>query len=212
MKSKIVLALLALAGSSFGALVSLESLQTFDGTGDTGFKNSAGPMTSGLVRVGIFTTLTDLQVLGFATALDFDSLNGALTTLASDNFTGVETAYGSAIPGLVSMNASGIVATGSETLYTMASKNGEWALFKHNSVLVPDPALPALENTYALSLTDGQILVGSQGGTYVADYSGLNGPSASSTVVSRSIALIPEPSAALLGALGALGLLRRRRN
>jgi hypothetical protein len=64
MKLKIGFALLALAGSSFAALVSVESFESFDVLGDRGFTLPSGaPVTSGLARVGIFSSLTDAQVL-----------------------------------------------------------------------------------------------------------------------------------------------------
>jgi hypothetical protein len=216
MKLRLIASFVALAGTSFGALVTVESLQTFDGVGDTGFKafDTGNPLTTGLAQIGIFSTLTDSQVGDLASAKDLVSVLAGFSSLGQDNFTNVATAYGAAIPGLISMSNPSFVPTAGETLYSLVTSGGGWALFKHNSVLTADPAPPSLPNSYNLTLTDGQILVGTAGGTYTANYTDLGG--SASTTVGSSIqlygAVIPEPSAALLGALGALGLLRRRRN
>ena len=209
MKSKLAIVLAALSSSSFAALVSVESLQTFDGAGDTGFVVGGVPVqpTQGLARVGIFTSLTDVQITALADARDYDALVTGMSILASDDFTGIAAAYG-AIPGFVSMSVNNYSPTGTFSLYTLVNSGSAWAFFKHAETLVPDPAPPALPNTYGLSLSNGNLLVGTAT-TYTTNLSAIGGPA---SVTTNGIQLIPEPSAALLGALGALGLLRRRRN
>lgn len=216
MKLKIATLLLAVTGSSFGALISIDSLQSFDGTGDTGFTYEGGAaVTSGTASVGIFSSLTDAQILDFANARNFIALSAAFTSLASDDFSaGLTSAYGQPIDGLVSASVDNYVASGSNTLYTYVISSSQFGLFKHNSTLVPDAPQPAPATNYLLNFTDGTIIVGSVGASYVADYSNPQIGGSATTTVANSIQLlaVPEPSSALLGALGALGLLRRRRN
>jgi hypothetical protein len=210
MKRKIAFLFGALASTSFGALVTVESLQTFDGTGDTGFLISPGvAVTTGSASVGIFSTLTDLEVAGLASSLNLAGLQAAFTALGTDTFSNVEANFGVANAGLVSIFNANFVPTPGETLYTLTTSGDKWAFFKHNAALTADPLPPSLPNSYNLSLSDGEILVGTSGGSYIADFTPLGGTA--TTTVANSIQLIPEPSAALLGALGALGLLRRRR-
>lgn len=213
MKLKIASVILALASAASGAIITLESLQGFDGAGDTGILSPTGnPLTSGNVNVGFFGTLSDTQVLDFANALDYTSLSADFSLIATDDFTGFQAGWATDIPGFVSANNPNFTPTGTFSLYTMIESGGAWALFKHDATLILDPPQPALPNQYYLTLSDGDLLVGTSGDTYIADYSELLGPGYEQTVVGNTIQLVPEPSAALLGALGALGLLRRRRN
>jgi hypothetical protein len=52
---------------------------------------------------------------------------------------------------------------------------------------------------------------GSRAGLNVSGFGSTTGTDTAGTTASASFVIVPEPSAALLGALGALGLLRRRR-
>jgi hypothetical protein len=71
---------------------------------------------------------------------------------------------------------------------------------------------PAFNASFNLQLGDGNVVFGSE------SFNGSSSPLISSPLVANGASnsyqmanLVPEPSAALLGALGALGLLRRRR-
>lgn len=217
MKLKITSALLALAASSFAATVTFSSVgQNYNGTDDWGVILSDGnPVapSSGVAMIGYFTTYTDTQVADYAAANDYTTLftTGAFTTICSDDFTGIATAYG-ATAGFVSASTSGYGTAGlNKTLYAYFTSGTELGLFKTNSTIVPDPAQPTPENNYFLSFADGVAIIGAFGANYVVpDY----GPAGTNNVEVNSFQLVntvPEPSATLLGALGALGLLRRRR-
>jgi hypothetical protein len=216
MKLKITCAFLALAGTSFGALVSLSSVgANYNGTDDYGVVNSSGVAIAagaGLARVGFFPTLTDVQVADLAVTNSFETLfaSGNFTTITSDNFTGINTAYG-ATPGFVSTSVSGYNAAGlNNTLYVYITSGTDLGLFKTTSTIVADPAQPTPETNYFLSFANTTALAGGVGPAYVANpYLGAQG----NVTIANSIQLeaVPEPSAALLGAIGALGLLRRRR-
>jgi hypothetical protein len=70
----------------------------------------------------------------------------------------------------------------------------------------PSDVTQATGVTYAATLGSGQTLVTSVGATWSANKTLGGGAGAG------LITFVPEPSSALLGAIGALGLLRRRRN
>jgi hypothetical protein len=216
MKLKITSVLLALTGMSFGAAITLSSVgSNYDGTDDYGILLSTGvPVAAGagLAQIGIFTTLSDLQVSTLAAAQDYTTLFavGNFTSITSDDFTGISTAYG-ANPGFVSAGISGYtVANVGESLYVYITSGTQLGLFKSNQVLAADPAVPP-ESTYLISFGSGTNVIGAAGPDYSVPYTGI----AAGPVSVNSFQLVnavPEPSAALLGALGALGLLRRRRN
>jgi hypothetical protein len=217
MKLKITAVILALASSSYGALITLSSFaESYNGQDDYGILLANGtPVapSAGLAQVIVFSTFTDVQVAALAGAADYATLfaPSAFVSLASDNFTGINTAYG-ATAGFVSAGVSGL-ATGStvvnRTMYAYITSGTNLGLFKTNSTLVADGAPPALESTYNLKFSDGTGIIGGYGPDYVVPtYVG----GGSETVNSfQLVDAVPEPSAALLGALGALGLLRRRR-
>jgi hypothetical protein len=79
-----------------------------------------------------------------------------------------------------------------------------WAL-KQVNVIVDDVPV---ETTYLANPLGGAAPVIGTFGTFTGNAGGQG----SGTFTTLQLAVIPEPSAALLGALGALGLLRRRRN
>lgn len=217
MKLKITAALIALTAVSHGAAVTLSSFAfTYNPADDYGVVLSNGnPVApeAGLASVIVFTTLTDTQVSDLAAAQDYATLfaPGNFTTLASDNFTTFSGAGYGQVAGFFDMGASGINPTLllNETLYAYFSSGSELGLFKTNSTLVADSPPPATETTYPLSLASGTALIGSFG-TYNVPVYGPGGTT-DQTANSFQLVAIPEPSAAFLGALGALGLLRRRR-
>lgn len=223
MKLKITAALLALSGSCFAATVTLSSVgSNYDGTDDYGILQSNGTtpvaVGAGVARAGFFATYTDAQVLTLATEKTLASLTllfADFQTITSDDFSGINSAYGPNA-GFVSGGVSNYNAAGrNNTLYSYISvgnlATGDFGLFKSNLTLIPDQAPPALEANYALNFQDGTAILGGYGADYQVAYTGLG---AAPTSVNSFVltTLVPEPSAALLGAIGALGLLRRRRN
>jgi hypothetical protein len=216
MKLKITSALLALTGMGFGATITLSSVGVaYDGSDDYGILLSTGSPVApeaGIARVGIFTTLTDAQVSALALAQDYTTLfaGSNFTTIVSDNFTGIATAYG-LNPGFVSASITGYaVANPNESLYVYITSGTELGLFRSSLALTADPVTPP-ENSYAIGFGSGVNVIGAAGPDYSVPYTGIGtGPVAVNSF--QLVNAVPEPSAALLGALGALGLLRRRRN
>jgi MYXO-CTERM domain-containing protein len=66
------------------------------------------------------------------------------------------------------------------------------------------------ESTYVFQPYGISPIIGTTG-SYIGNASGLASSSESYTTL-KLVSAVPEPTAALLGSLGALGLLRRRRN
>lgn len=213
MKLKITAALIALATSSHGALVKLTSFaETYNAIDDYGVVLSNGTPVApgaGFASVIVFSTLNDTQVSALAAAQDYATLfaPGSFLTITSDNFTTFAGAGYGEVAGFFDMGVSGYPVTVSNTLYAYFTSGSELGLFRTNTTLVADPAPPATENIYALSLNDGTAVIGSIGTYNVPNY----GPGGNANQTANALQLIPEPSAALLGALGAFGLLRRRR-
>lgn len=223
MKLKITSLALALISTSFGATVTLSSVGgNYDGTDDYGIlKSNLSPVaqSAGTAQVIFFPSLSDAQVTTFANAGDYDSLfgSGNFTSILSDDFTGIVSAYG-ATPGFFQGSESNYVTPAllNKTLYAYFTSGTEVGLFRSGQTIVTDGAAPALPGTYGVLLSDGTPVLGAFGADYVvpgayALDAALTNVSVNSFVLIETAA-IPEPSVAVMGALGALGLLRRRRN
>lgn len=217
MKLKITAALIALAANSFGAAITLSSFAfTYNAADDYGVVLSNGTPVApgaGLASVIIFTSLNDAQVATLAGSQDFATLfaPGNFLTLASDDFTTFASAGYGQVAGFFDMGVTGYPVTNpNKTLYAYFTSGSELGLFRTNDILVADPAPPDLEKSYSLFLNNGTAIIGSIG-TYIVPVYGPGSNENQANQTANSFQLVPEPSAALLGALGALGLLRRRR-
>lgn len=223
MKLKITSIALALISTTYGATVTLSSVgANYNGTDDFGIlKSNLTPVaqSAGIASVIFFPSLTDAQVTSLANLADYATLfaPAAFTTIVSDNFTGINTAYG-ATPGFFSAAQLNYVTPAllNKTLYAYFTSGTEVGLYRTSQTIVTDAAAPALPGTYALSLTGGTAVLGAFGADYIVP-----GPYALDTNLSNvgvnsfvllETAAIPEPSVSILGAVGVLGLLRRRRN
>lgn len=173
----------------------------------TGFQS---PGTPGVVAFGIFSSLTDTQISEVA----------SLSTLVS-NFVqfGASGAFNAAGPtgqkGLFTRNTSATV-TGSQfsgkNIYVFAGNGSSFAtstelLVLRSTTLFADSqdAIPTAQ-TVTLTPAAATLLFG----VNIADIRTTT-TDASVTPGWGTAVAIPEPTAALLGAFGALGLLRRRR-
>jgi hypothetical protein len=91
---------------------------------------------------------------------------------------------------------------------TLAAATTQYALVRFNDTIDADTPF-ADSNTLQLSGGSYSILAGTTG-TAIVDLSSIGG-SANESNTSLNLVAIPEPSTGLLGALGMVGLLRRRR-
>lgn len=212
---------LCAAGSSFAAIVDVGSLSAFDGGNDDLVVTVDGVnIANGFAGTGFFS-VADSAVLTYILNKDWTNLKTAFTaTIGEDDFnSGVDFHLGvSNIAGVFAINNSVFDPTShiGQSIYTFMSgaasvadtDGGAFALFKHSQTLTADPTSPPIPNNYALNLKNGTLLVGEYGISTV-DLTGFGGDATTSVA---SINIVPETSSTLLGAMGALLLLRRRRN
>ena len=230
MKSKLIISGISFVASlsGFGAIynVTTGTLPTSNGIAPSGFQYSnpsaaaAGnytngyqsPGSAGVVAFGIFSSLSDAQITGAAIS--------ALSTLSSNfNIFGSAGTFNAAgafgTMGVFARSTSATV-TGSifsgKNIYAFAGNGSTFAnsteLLVLKSASLFSDAQDAIPTAQAVTLTTAntELLFGLKAlsvKTTTAD---------SSATPGWNTAGVPEPSAALLGALGALGLLRRRRN
>lgn len=180
---------------------------------------SGSPIVSGFYSVGYFTIL-DTAVDAAVAINNFTLLNAAFVPVANDDFqTGIPNIAGiAAIPGatLVSNGTFDPTPAIGRTFYSYITdgsalgNTSNYALYRHDGVVVTaDPLNPPV-NTYQLNLDDvsptsAKLLVGIAGGPLSQTVNG------NSVSFNNTITLVPEPSTLLLSAFGVLGLLRRKR-
>lgn len=222
MKSKIVslttLALLS-AGSAFGT-VSLNFNAEFESGVPQNLANSAGAVSNGLIwgvlidGSGNGLSLTPYDVPAGGLALGSNHILSS-ATVATDDILYIATQTTSSTAGSLEGDAS--TPGGNGGIYDL---NGIALL---NGVSTGDKFYVVwFDGNSGGTLTDASFTIPADGSllAYGAPFVGVDptrnaglayvGTSGAST--GQGIALVPEPSAALLGAVGALGLLRRRRH
>jgi hypothetical protein len=225
MKKTIFLSLIGLSSLN-AATVKSSSLFNTNGTSPDTLILSADivgvPLASGFASSGVFN-LTDLEVTTLADADDIPALIAGFNGfLGSDDFaTGVDFVFGIGdVPGAYAFVSSSFSPTPfiGSTLYTFIGNGADlatstaFALYAHANTLDADPVLPTPENTPDLLLTGGSLLIGTPTTFSSTDANLGTNNTTVSAIQLEAIAPIPEPSSALLGAFGALALLRRRRN
>lgn len=210
-KLSLLSALIAMASNATAAIVAVNNVGTGYAYTDTLFENVNGSLVDGgIVAMGYFGSNNpsgDIANIA-ATLADF-------TVLA----TGVIGGYSVSLDG----GFAGYVEAAEVNLGDLLSGNA--LIGKKLYAFVGNQSELSLSTAYALYLVD--TLVQEESGfglTYLAQPFGLtpligtvdsittNGPFGNTETYSTiKLAAVPEPSAALLGAFGALGLLRRRR-
>ena len=188
-------------------------------TGNNGFLNlgSGGAVTPGL------TGLAGKTITGAQAGLTAGSLFGG-DTIVTTSLSGT-----GSIGGI--MTGVDISSFVNQNFAIVWFNNGSTALNASNiagqtfgMMRLSDWTLPAADSgaTFSMSATDAggtttyystsNPTTATQVGGGFFTGSGLAADTGSTAIRGASFAVIPEPSAALLGAIGALGLLRRRRN
>ncbi len=216
-------AFFALVISSQAATVIASSAPALDGrsqTGDFFVINQGGTLvSSGFVGTGRFT-LSDADVAILATAGNLAALAGAFSSdIGTDNFVaGADNQLGFSVPGFYFVNNNNFDPTSyiGSTVYTLIGNGAtfasstQFALIRHPEAIIADPASPALPLQYVLDAATGNILLAGSATTTTVTNPDLQLSNATVNAI-RLVNVIPEPSTMLLGAFGALGLLRRRR-
>jgi hypothetical protein len=222
-KKLLIFAVLAVSAASTvnAAFIASSSLFELDGTGsDTiilGHNAPNDPLLSGIASSGTFS-ITDAAVDALVATSSYQSLVAAFgtgTLIGTSDFTDdASDYYGLTVSGVyafdsgLGFNETPIIGT---TLYTFIGNDSTladsiaFALYRHSTTLAADPLIGP-ETNYNLVLTGGSLLIGNLG------TKSLDIPDLAGVASYRTITLVPEPSAALLGSLGVLVLLRRRRN
>jgi hypothetical protein len=216
MKIKLLASAVLIAASSLSNAANYIISNVSDGLTDTLFATSDNQLSSGgVVTLGVFATGFDVT----ANLLDYAALTSNFTTIFASGATGGASGSLSllAAPGYTENEAVDTtpLLTGNaligRTLYLFAGNlatlatSPQLALLNMGSLQNEDGG--ELEYVANPSFRVGAPVIGVLG-TKTGDFGGQG----ESTFTTLQMQAIPEPSAALLGVIGALGLLRRRRN
>ncbi len=213
-KAKIIaLMIIAPAASQAGTIIT-SNIQNADG--DIVLTDASGVLLStGIVSAGYFTTGFDVSTAVLTN--DFVSLYSNFISLTSGAIGQTTLQFGSDIAGFfetpnTNYGAPTVDMLG-KTLYSFfgdgatLNTSSQFALVQFAETIDADTPLPDANDLNLFVGAPFAVLIGSTGGTASVD---LN-PIGLGTVTNPTLALVPEPSVALLGAFGVLGLLRRRR-
>jgi hypothetical protein len=183
------------------------------------FQNSSNPAFAGAGTIawGIFS-ITDSQISAAASASTlisaFSNWNGVTSTFNSAGPSGARGVFNfnAAARDLTVAGPTGGADFAGKSMYVFVGNGTSFALSNQFLVLKTTFTFNTAESgptafTKTLTRSNATTLIGTEVAnvfTTTAD--------TSTTPGWNTAALVPEPSAALLGAVGALGLLRRRRN
>lgn len=211
-----IIAAVSLAPFAHAGVVSQTNISSL--AGDIVVTDSAfNPLASGIAATGYFTTGFD--VAAAAVSQDFAALVSNFNILTSAQIGSTVGDFGVDVAGFygssVDYGAPGALL--GSILYTMfgdgpsLATSGAFGLVDFNGLAIgPDTPLPDSNNATLAASGGWNVLVGSVGPNITIDGSAVLGAGNESVSVG-TFALVPEPSVALLGALGVLGLVRRRR-
>jgi hypothetical protein len=209
MKSKITALFGVLAlGFAQAATTSYSNLVNFDSSTNAVVTVGGTPLAvgSGFVGVGYFASLTDILI---STSIDAVGLGNDFRTFASGQING----GGVGLAGLYNYGTATVANAqfDGKAVYTVIGNGATIAtstqilIAKHTTTFAADPAItPGAVLSNSSSGNVATLLKGSYG-LFSSDFGA--GPSQAYSLA----LLVPEPSTMLLGAFGALGLLRRRR-
>jgi len=215
MKNAILALSLGLPLSANAAIYFPSNVINGNGSTDALIQNANGSLnTGGFVAMGYFAA--GYVVGPISSTEEMANTIAAFNIVASFNVGGISPSLSGAFPGYYEGLATpgGVITAGNpligRMLYVFAGNFGtllssdEWAI----KALFPIADDVPNEQTYVGNPFGGISPVYGSFGAFSGNASGFG----TSDYRTLQLALIPEPSAALLGAIGALGLLRRRRN
>ena len=211
MKLAFAAALVAMASNASAAVFAVSNVTTGYGYSDALFQLEDNSLSNGgIVAMGYFSGTPSGNLEDIATTVgDFTILASGLTGSYSGSLGGNFAGYiEEIVQGASIIEPNSLIG---KSLYVFAGNastlaaSTQWALVQVGTIFSDDP----VEQTYvaqAFSLTP---IIGNVG-SYTGNASGLASGSEAYTTL-KLVSAVPEPTAALLGAFGALGLLRRRR-
>lgn len=208
-------ALVAFATPASAALYTVSNVFTTSGAGDALFQNEDGSLLSGgVVAMGYFNADYTISTTDMAANIGaFTTVASALSGSASASLEGSFAGYVEA----AGVNGGQITVGNSllgRALFVFvgnAATLGASAQFAIKQIGVIADDVPFNQEYLANPFAGAPPVLGNVG-TFTGNAAGPNGAGSSIYTTLQLVTPVPEPSAALLGAVGALGLLRRRRN
>ena len=212
MKIKIAFAaaLMAMASNASAAVYVVSNVATGYGNTDALIQLEDNSLsTGGIAALGYFSGSPSGDLANIATTIaDFTILGSALTGSYGESLGGSFAGYvDTVVQGAAVIEPSSLIG---KSLYffvgnasTLAAST-QWALVQVATIFSDDPT----EQTYVAQPYGLTPIIGTIG-SYTGNPSIIEGTDTFTTL--KLVSAVPEPTTALLGAFGALGLLRRRR-
>jgi hypothetical protein len=216
-KLSLVSALIAMASSANAAIVAVSNVSNGLGDADALFENVDGTLVSGgIVAMGYFGSNNpsgDIANIA-ATIADFTTLSSGQLGSYSDSLEGSYPGYveaantdlGDLLAGNALIGKKLYAFVGNQS--TLASSTA-YALYLIDTFVEEESGLGLTYLAQPFGITP---LIGSIDSITINSPLAAGTDGAPSTYNTLKLAAVPEPSATLLGAVGALALLRRRRN
>lgn len=182
---------------------------------------AAIPGASGFTAVGYFASTVDSSYFATTFAADIEA---NFRQLGSSGTFGVDVGGGNVASGLFSLAGSAAITSGTnadfigQDIYAVVGNGSSIATSTELMVIMAGQQFaadnPAFNASVNLQAGDGTVIFGSEAydgsGGILLSFGGTDYTGAANSYQTAAV-LIPEPSVALLGALGLLGVVRRRR-
>jgi hypothetical protein len=205
-------ALVAMASNASAAVFAVSNVTTGYGYTDALFQLEDNSLSNGgIVAMGYFSGTPSSNLEDIATTVGgFTILASGLTGSYSESFGGSFAGYiEEIVQGAPIIEPSSLIG---KSLYVFAGNastlaaSTQWALVQVGTIFSDDP----VEQTYVAQPYGLTPIIGTIG-SYTGNPGGVIVEGTDTYTTLKLVSAIPEPTAALLGAFGALGLLRRRR-
>lgn len=222
MKNTIKLILLLVAASASLSAATINGTSFVNGTLTGGVILNKGPAApAGTVNANFGFFNNGFNIENAVSTLDYAGLFSNFNIVAAANVGSTAVIYGENYAGVFETGAFSFTTdansigrtihafyTGGAALSQLSITNG-YALVSSGKVITADGFPPA---DYVMPIEGTLVGTNSASGFTTAVFNAPNAGQVNVTATALNLNLVPEPSTALFGAIGALGLLRRRRN
>lgn len=176
--------------------------------------------SGGIAAAGYFSTFSDSEVATLSA--DIANIPALIADFVVVGSTTLDSAFAGGAPGagLFDANFTGVTLPNSTRagagLYTFLGNSAslaasdQWLLWDNTAVVDAQDTPASPDSNSLLMAQEGSALISGGSTTVNVDLSGIGGP-ASFELNAIQFAVVPEPSVALLGVFGVIGLMRRRR-